>query len=294
MKLPEDNSASASVVGTLYLVATPIGNLEDVSQRALRVLEQADLIACEDTRHTAKLLTHYGIGTPRESYHEHNEARRTPEFIELLKTGRSIALVSDAGMPLISDPGQTLVSACRREGITVTPIPGPSAVLAALAGSGLPADRFLFAGFLSPKSAMRCKQLRELSSCTCTLVLYEAPHRLLPALEDMYAVLGTRQACLARELTKIHEEWLHGSLEQILEIVKSRPRIKGEIALVIAPGGGKAEPSQPDLSLQQDLENEIRKTGISHKEALRVVARRRGLSRRDAYSLLLRQANRDE
>jgi 16S rRNA (cytidine1402-2'-O)-methyltransferase len=277
-------------MGTLYLVATPIGNLEDLSLRALRILKEADLIACEDTRHTLKLLHHYGIDTPRRSYHEHNEARRTIELIQVLKEGKNIALVTDAGMPLISDPGHTLVSACRREGIPVVPVPGPSAALAALAGSGLPAERFLFAGFLSPKSSLRRRQLQELSSSPWTLIFYEAPHRVLSALEDMCAILGDREACLARELTKIHEEWVHGSLKEILGILGSRPSIRGEITLVIAPGQTQAVPVQREGNLQQELEEEIRRTGASRNAALRAVARRRGLSRRDAYKLLV-QAN---
>ncbi len=279
-------------MGTLYIVATPIGNLEDISLRALRILKGVDLIACEDTRRTVKLLSHYGIATPRESYHEHNEARRSAEFVEMLESGKNIALVTDAGMPLISDPGLTLVCACRRAGIPVIPVPGPSATLAALAGSGLPADRFMFAGFLSPKSSQRIKQLRELASSTCTLVLYEAPHRLVPALEDMCKVLGCRQACLARELTKVHEEWLSGSLQEILEIVRSRPAVKGEITLVIAPGASPP-PSPPRLSnIRQDLEDEMR-TGASRKEALKEVARRHGLSRREAYRLLVDETSKN-
>ncbi len=278
-------------MGTLYLVATPIGNLEDISLRALRILKQVDLIACEDTRHTTKLLNHYDIRTPRESYHEHNEVRRTGEFVRLLEEGKSIALVTDAGMPLISDPGQVLVFACRRQGIPVVPVPGPSAALAALAGSGLPTGRFLFVGFLSPRSSLRRKQLQELSSGTCTMIIYEAPHRLLSTLEDMCAILGTRQACLCRELTKIHEEWLSGSLPEILENLKTRPGIKGEITLVIGPGTEQVAPCSQIISLQQDLEEEIRKTGASHKEALRAVARRRGLSRREAYKRLLEQTS---
>ncbi len=281
------SQGSDQKVGTLYLVATPIGNLEDISLRALRILKEADLIACEDTRHAAKLLTHYGIGTLRESYHEHNEARRCAEFVRLLKSGKNIALVADAGTPLVSDPGQTLVTACRREGIPVVPIPGPSAALAALAGSGLPADRFLFVGFLPPKSSQRRRQLQELAPSTFTLILYEAPHRIVPALADMCAILGARQACLARELTKMHEEWLTGRLPEILEKVRSRPAVKGEITLVIAPGEDLPALPPDRRDIRQDLEDEILKTGASRKEALKAVARRRGLSRRDAYRLLL-------
>jgi len=205
-------------MGNLYLVATPIGNLEDITLRALRILKEADLIACEDTRHTAKLLTHYGIRTPRESYHQFNEESRTPHLIQLLKDGKNIALVSDAGSPLVSDPGYELVAACRREGIQVTPVPGPSAAIAALSASGLPAENFFFAGFLPAKGSNRRRRLEELAVLPCTLILYEAPHRLLASLEDMVALFGPRQATLARELTKMHEEMLHGSLQDLQKI----------------------------------------------------------------------------
>jgi 16S rRNA (cytidine1402-2'-O)-methyltransferase len=279
-------------MGTLYLIATPIGNLEDLGLRALRLLKEVDLIACEDTRHTRKLLHHYGIDTPRQSYHEHNEARRTTEFIQMLKEGRRIALVTDAGMPLISDPGHMLVSACRCEGIPVVPIPGPSAALAALAGSGLPAERFLFAGFLSARSSLRRRQLQELGASPWTLIFYEAPHRILSALEDMRAILGDREACLARELTKIHEEWIRGSLSEILGILGSRAGIRGEITVVIAPAPTPTTPIRQEGNLQQELEEEIRKTGTTRNEALRAVARRRGLSRREAYKLMVEENSR--
>jgi 16S rRNA (cytidine1402-2'-O)-methyltransferase len=274
-------------MGTLYLIATPIGNLEDIGLRALRLLKEVDLIACEDTRHTHKLLQHYGIDNARLSYHEHNEARRATELVRMLKDGKRIALVTDAGMPSISDPGHTLVQACRNEGVPVVAVPGPSAALTALAGSGLPADRFLFAGFLPAKSSLRRRQLQELSSIPFTLVFYEAPHRILFTLEDMRAILGDREACLARELTKIHEEWIHGNLNKILDTLKSRPGIKGEITLVIAPARAQAIPARLEGDIQQELEDEIRKTGESRNEALKAVARRRGLSRREAYRLIL-------
>jgi 16S rRNA (cytidine1402-2'-O)-methyltransferase len=196
----------------LYLVATPLGNLEDITLRALRILKEADLVACEDTRHTAKLLARYGITTPKESYHKFNEESRTRRFLELLREGKTIALVSDSGTPLISDPGYTLVAACRREGIPVTPIPGPSAAIAALVGSGLPTDTFLFAGFLPPRSSARRNRLEEVAPVPATLIFYEAPHRLLASLGDMVEVLGDRKACMVRELTKIHEEFLAGTL----------------------------------------------------------------------------------
>jgi len=273
--------------GKLFLVSTPIGNLQDVTLRALRVLKEVDLIACEDTRHTARLLAHYGITTPRQSYHEHNEAARTAQLVELLRQGKNVALVADAGTPLISDPGRTLVSACRREGIEVVPIPGASAAIAALAASGLPTDAFFFAGFLPPRSSARKHALEKLSGIKASLVFYEAPHRLLSALEDMVSILGPRKACLARELTKVHEEWLSGTLPEILQELKGRPRILGEITLVIE--GNMYVPAVADHpeSLQEHLEEEMRSTGASRMEALKAVARQRGISRRTAYQLLV-------
>ena len=229
--------------GTLYIVATPIGNLDDITLRALRVLREADLIACEDTRYSARLLAHYGITTPRESYHDHNERERTPRFLERLHRGQNIALISDSGTPLISDPGYSLVSACRNEGIPVVPIPGPSAVIAALAGCGLPMSRFYFVGFLPPRSQARKAELEKLRAIDATLVFYEAPHRLLATLTDMGAILGSRPACLARELTKMHEEWMRGTLAELLEIMSARPKIRGEITLAVGPGPD--EPQEP-------------------------------------------------
>jgi len=182
----------------LYLVGTPIGNLEDITLRALRVLKEADLIACEDTRQTAKLLARYGIATRMESYHKFNEASRAQRLVQMLHAGKNIALVSDSGMPLVSDPGYELVSCCRKEGIPVIPVPGPSAALAALTGSGLPSDSFFFAGFLPPRAGLRRRRLEALSSIPATLIFYEAPHRLLASLEDMIDVLGERRACMAR------------------------------------------------------------------------------------------------
>ncbi len=275
------------MTGTLYLVATPIGNLEDITLRALKILKEVSFIACEDTRRTAKLLNRHGISTARESLHEHNETARTPRLLEALREGKSIALVSDAGMPLISDPGFTLVSECNRAGIKVVPIPGPSSVLAALAGSGLPADHFYFAGFLPSRASQRTRKLAELSGLACTLILYEAPHRLLESLEEMIRVLGSRRACLARELTKIHEEWLRGTLNEILDTLKARPAIQGECTLVIAGGGGKPQIQLYPHSIRAHVEQEMKKTGVSSKEALRNVAQQRGISRRDAYRQML-------
>jgi 16S rRNA (cytidine1402-2'-O)-methyltransferase len=275
--------------GTLFLVATPIGNLEDISPRALRILREADLIACEDTRHTSKLLTRYGIDTPRKSYHEHNEEKRTREWMQKLRQGMNIALVSDSGTPLLSDPGYEIVSACRREGVRVIPVPGPSAAVSALVGSGLPTDSFFFTGFLPARSSARKRRLEELSSIQATLVIYEAPHRLLKTLSDMIAVLGPRQASVARELTKIHEEFLHGTLPELLQRLESREKIQGECVIVVErPTTGTPEISCPD-SLREHLSKEMRETGLSRNEALKSIARKRGISRRQAYAMLLEE-----
>jgi 16S rRNA (cytidine1402-2'-O)-methyltransferase len=274
--------------GTLYVVGTPIGNLEDISLRALRILREVDLIACEDTRHTSKLLEHYGIGTPRQSYHEHNEATRTPQMVALLQEGKNVALVSDAGMPLVSDPGYPLVSACRREGIEVVPIPGPSAVIAALAGCGLPVQSFAFHGFLPARASLRRKKLEEVQSAAETLVFYEAPHRIIATLHDMVQLFGPRQACLARELTKVHEEWIRGTLPEILDSLRLRPRVQGEITLVVEGGKPAAAPMAFPVSVLEHLEMEIA-TGLSRSEALKSLARQRGISRKEAYRLLLHE-----
>jgi 16S rRNA (cytidine1402-2'-O)-methyltransferase len=277
--------------GTLYLVATPIGNLEDISLRALRLLKEVDLIACEDTRHTARILHHFGIKTPCESFHEHNETQRSAQVLAQLAGGKTVALVSDAGSPLVSDPGYNLVSACRAEGIRVVPVPGASAAITALTASGLATDRFYFGGFLPHKKSARRARLQEASTVNATLVFYEAPHRLLASLEDMIEILGDRQACLARELTKIYEEFLCARLAIIHGEMKSRPQVRGEITLVIDRDGPKpaAGTLEWPASISAHLEQEMQKTGASKKEALKTIARRRGISRRDAYQQLLRE-----
>src|SRR5437899_7314819 len=202
-------------MGTLFLVATPIGNLRDINQRALEVLHQADLIACEDTRQTIKLLNHFGIEKPLTSYHDFNEQKKAEELTEKLSADIKIALVSDAGMPAISDPGYRIVRLCRERGVPVVAIPGPNAAVTALAASGLPSDEFMFVGFLPAKKNARREKLKELMNVGCTLVFYEAPHRIEAALEDLYEVLGDREVCLARELTKIHEEYVFGRLSNV-------------------------------------------------------------------------------
>ncbi len=271
----------------LYIVATPLGNLEDITLRALRILKEADLIACEDTRYTARLLSRYGISTPRESYHQFNESSRVPRLLQLLREGKKIALVSDSGTPLVSDPGYEIVTSCRKEGIQVVPVPGPSAAITALIGSGLPSDSFFFAGFLPSRGSMRRRRLQELAAVPATLIIFEAPHRLVSSLEDMVSVLGARKACIARELTKVHEEFLNGTLPEVLSTIKARPKIQGEITVIIEPAVEKsAAPSCRSGSLKEHLEEEMQKTGLPRNEALKSIARQRGLTRRQAYNLL--------
>jgi 16S rRNA (cytidine1402-2'-O)-methyltransferase len=275
--------------GVLYLVSTPIGNLEDITLRAIRLLKEVDLIACEDTRRTAKLLAHYGIKTRRQSHHEHNEVRSTPRLLSVLSSGRSVALVSDAGTPLISDPGRRLVSACLQAGIHIIPVPGPSAVTSSLAASNLADDSFCFAGYLPAKAGQRRKRLQELSSVPTTLVFFEAPHRIVVALEDMMSILGARRACMAREMTKLHEEWMRGTLPEILELLRKRQSIKGEITLVIEGFGSEEEPKHYPGSAALHLQHVMDELGLERKEALKQVAKERGVSRRELYQQLLDQ-----
>jgi 16S rRNA (cytidine1402-2'-O)-methyltransferase len=276
--------------GCLYLVATPIGNLEDISLRALRVLKEADFIACEDTHQTMKLLAHFDIQKRMVSYHEHNEITRAPEIVIDLEQGAKVALVSDAGTPAISDPGHRLVSLCVRHGIKVVPVPGASAFVAALAASGMPIEEFSFIGFLPSRQTERRKALRALAAEPRTLALYEAPHRLLDTLEDALEILGNRPAVIAREVTKVYEEFLRGHLEQLLaEVRKKAPR--GEITLLIGPADGEAvhaaTPAAAGVPLARRVEEVMKERNVDGKAALKVVARERGLTRREAYKQLL-------
>jgi len=272
--------------GCLYLVATPIGNLEDITLRAIRILKEADIIACEDTRQTQKLLQHYGIRKEMVSYHEHNELTRSPELAIELEQGAKIALVSDAGTPGISDPGHRLVTLCLRHHIPVVPIPGPSALVAALAASGLPTEEFLFIGFLPPRAGARRKALDALKAESRTLIFYEAPHRVVETLADATEILGPRPAVIAREVTKIHEEFLRGPLAELLESARKRaPR--GEITLLIGPGDPQAQKVELNVSLKQRVEQLEVEGGIDRKAALKQAARERGLGKREAYKQLL-------
>jgi len=270
--------------GKLYLVATPIGNLEDITYRAVRVLGEVELIACEDTRQTRKLLYHYGIAKPTISYHDHNEAQRAAELAQRMQSGASVALVSDAGMPLVSDPGYRLVRAAIEAGIPVEPLPGPSAALAALAASGLPTDRFLFAGFLPAKAGQRARALEALKEEPATLIFYEAPHRMLEALGAIAEVLGPRPVVVARELTKMHEEFLRGTAVEIQAQLAARGSMKGESTLLV----GKAVAPAPDDTPVSEAVEELVRAGAGRMDAIKQVARRRGLSKRAVYEEALR------
>lgn len=273
--------------GCLYLVATPIGNLEDITLRALRVLKEADLIACEDTRETAKLLHHYGIHKRALSYHEHNEIMRAAEIVLDLEEGARVALVSDAGMPGISDPGHHLVSLAIRHGIPVVPVPGATAFSAALVASGLPTDHFRFVGFLPAKRLARRKMLKAFVSEPATLIFYEAPHRLAESLADMAAVLGDRSVVLAREVTKVHEEFLRGRLDQLLPEMRKRA-LKGEITVLVGPpDSATGRPrARRGVSVRTRVARLQKRKGLDLKAALKVVARELGLSRSEAYRRL--------
>ena len=275
---------SSKPAGRLYVVGTPIGNLEDITFRALRTLREADLIACEDTRRTQQLLNHYEIKTPTISYHEHNELTRAPELVLELEEGSHIALVSDAGMPVISDPGYRLVSLAVRHGIPVIPVPGASAFLAALAAAGLPVDKFRFLGFLPSRKGARRKALERVREATKTLVFYEAPHRLLEFLEDVRGILGDPPVVVAREVTKVYEEFLRGSASELLKQLKKKP-IKGEITVLVAPQLVTNGRAAGNGSIRRELQEVMAAQGINERAALKVVARHRRISKSEAYRL---------
>ncbi len=272
--------------GTLYIVGTPIGNLEDTTFRTIKTLQKVDLIAAEDTRHTSKLLQHFQIQTPQISYHQHNQQTRIPELIEKLNQGKTIALVTDAGMPGISDPGYELVAACVEANISVVPIPGVSASITALSASGLPTNKFIFIGFLPTKSKLRQQELESLSNLAQTIIIYESPHRLKQTLQDLTKVLGKeRKIVLARELTKLHEEFWRGTLEEAINHYQNL-QPKGEFTLVISG----AKPEKPELSettIKAELQ-ELIAQGISRSQASRQLAQQTNLSRREIYQIALK------
>ncbi len=275
----------------LYIVATPIGNLEDITFRAVRTLKEVDVIACEDTRQTQKLLNHYGISTRTVSYHEHNELTRSAELVKEMQEGASVALVTDAGVPGISDPGYRLITLAIRHRLPVVPIPGASAFLSALVASGLPTDSFRFSGFLPAKRGERRSALDAIKTSPRTQVFYEAPHRIVEALQDVVEILGKeRHVVIAREVTKLHEEFLRGRAGDVLEILQSRDGVKGEITLLI----GKAEEdahvttgASARPSIRKHVE-QLMSEGDDEKTALKKVAKERGISKSEAYRELQR------
>ena len=275
-------TGAGDVAGTLYIVATPIGNLEDITLRALRILKEVDLIAAEDTRHTRKLLTHYDISTPLTSYHDHSESTKAAGLVETLLTGKSIALVSDAGTPCISDPGYRLVKNAAEADISVVPVPGPSMLTALMSVGGLPTDRFAFEGFLPAKQGQRQRALRELCREKRSLIFYESPHRLLSTLADLAQIFGDRRVVVGRELTKRFEEILRGPVRTILSVFHNRP-VKGEVAFVVEGWDGK-DRDAPEQSAAE-LMQELLAGGAGLKEAAGVVSEVCHISKRDAYAL---------
>ena len=270
-------------MGTLYVCGTPIGNLEDISLRVLRILREADCIAAEDTRHTLKLLNFYNITTPLTSYHEHNAHEKGPDLLRQLKQDRNIALVSDAGMPCISDPGAALVKLCLDECIPVVVVPGPSALVTALAISGTDTDRFVFEGFLPQKNKKRREILNELRGETRTIVIYEAPHHLRETLADLEQVLCNRFAILTRELTKSHEEIERGTLRDLIEQYTKKEPI-GEYVIVIEATGCQS-PAEPDMSVQEHVAFYTAK-GFTDMEAIKQTAKDRGIGKREIYNAI--------
>ncbi|MBV9926366.1 MAG: 16S rRNA (cytidine(1402)-2'-O)-methyltransferase [Acidobacteria bacterium] len=282
--------------GTLYLVATPIGNLEDVTRRALRVLAEADVVACEDTRRTRTLLEHFGIRARTVSYHEHNERERATELAQLIEEGRTVALVSDAGTPGVNDPGYRVVRACVERNLRVVPVPGPTAFVAALTASGLPTDEFYFGGFLPAKSHARRERLAAVRQLRATLVFYETPHRLAHALADALEVLGEREAVVARELTKMHEEIMRGRLSELAERFRPEGAARGELVLVIDReeiDEGVAEGTRAASSVA-DLVTRFEAEGLDQRAALKRAARELGLTRDEAYRRLTSERSRSK
>jgi 16S rRNA (cytidine1402-2'-O)-methyltransferase len=272
--------------GTLYIVATPIGNLEDITQRALRVLKEADLIAAEDTRHTKKLLAHYGIATKLDSYYDEVETKKAPLLVKELLNGKSIALVSDAGTPTLSDPGFRLVREAVLAGVSVIPVPGPSALLAVLSVSGLPMDRFVFEGFLPGKKRERRERLQSLRLEERTLVFYEAPHRLRATLADMLELFGDRELVLGREVTKLYEEFLRGRISEAMAAI-DRKEPRGEITLVV--GGSEGEKGPLEDAIRTEIQGLLRK-GLRVKEIAEVLGEKFSYPKRDIYRLALSAA----
>lgn len=277
--MKRQKSFATTALNALYLVATPIGNLEEMTPRAIEILKTADVIAAEDTRNTLRLLTHFGIHTKMIAHHRHNEQASTQGILKLLEQGKTIALVSDAGYPLISDPGQVLSEQVLAAGYPIIPVSGANAMLNALVASGLPTQPFLFYGFLKPQEREQIRELEQLKDYPMTLIFYEAPHRLTQTLHQLRNVLGERRICLARELTKYHEEFIRGTISEVIEISDT---CKGEIVLVVE--GAKKEDviSIDPATLYAKIEHYVEE-GISHKEAIKRVAKEYGLAKNDVY-----------
>lgn len=271
------------MAGTLYIVATPIGNLEDITLRALRVLKEADLIAAEDTRHTKKLLTHYGIDRPLTSYHEHNERTKAAVLVDRLSSGCRIALVSDSGTPTLSDPGYRLVQEAIKAGVNVVPVPGPSALTAVMSVSGLPTDRFVFEGFLPAKKGERRNKISALKGEKRTLVFYEAPHRLRESLGDLLEILSDREIVLGREVTKVYEEFIRGRLSEVrAQVEHNAPR--GEITIVVK---GAERESVPGEDLLRAEIQRLQRKGLRVKEIAGLLGEKFSCSKREVYRLAL-------
>lgn len=279
--------------GTLYLVATPIGNLEDVTSRALRILREVARIACEDTRQTRKLLSHHSIHTPTVSFHGYNEGRMLPSLLRALRAGESLALVTDGGTPSISDPGFSLVRAAVEAGIRVIPVPGASAPIAALIASGLPAEPFTFLGFLPHRSGERQRFLEAIRNRKETLIFFDSPRRLARSLEEMLRILGDRQAAVCREMTKVHEDFVRGRLTELAGRFGQEPA-RGEVTIVVS--GEPPVPARPadEVTLRAEVAKRVREDGLSRRDAIRSVARERGISRREVYGAVREPRASDE
>ena len=279
------------MLGKLFVVSTPIGNLEDITLRAVTVLKDCDVIACEDTRNTRKLLARYGIEAPLTSYHEHNEIEKTPKLLEKLKDGRNVALVSDAGTPSVSDPGLRLVNLSIENNIEVVPVPGPSAVLSALVVSGLSTDSFLFLGFFPKIIGKKKELLKDVKRYPYTLVFYESPRRLSRTLSLMLEILGDRNICVAREMTKLYEEVLRGSLSEVISVLSERETLKGEVTVVVEGNRGGHDEASAD-TVQRTLRL-LREKGFSLSEAVSLVSRAFGVSKNGIYRVALEIWNGD-
>jgi 16S rRNA (cytidine1402-2'-O)-methyltransferase len=285
LPLPTDDREPVRCAGGLYVVATPIGNLEDITLRAIKTLNEVDLIAAEDTRHTARLLSHYRIRTPLISCHEHNEHQRTPELIDKIRSGAAVALVSDAGTPSVSDPGYRLVRAAAEQGLNVFPIPGVSAAITGLCASGLPTDAFIFLGFAPKKKGKRMDLLASLRAEPRTLVFYESPRRVVGFLDEIRSVMGDRPAVLAREMTKLHEEFIRGTLSEILIVLTDRPGVKGECTLLV--NGLAAVDPVSDADLAQALRHALAQPGAHLAGLSKAFAKQYNLPRKTVYEMAL-------